>query len=73
MMLYSMYLAEREIEKFPCPRTEHKGIMTLWEDRVGKGGWGSVAGSKGRGACWAGGGGSLRHRFNVDIEGIMKL
>ena len=57
MMLCSMYLAERKIEKCPCPRTEHKSIMTLWEDRVGKvGGGGSVAGSKGRGGCWGGGG-----------------
>ena len=71
IMLYIMYLAEHRIEKCPCPQTEHKGIMTLREDRVGKGG-GSVAGSKGGGGCW-GGGGSLRHRFSADLEAIIKL
>ena len=31
-----------------------------------------MAGSKGRGGCWGGGGG-LRHRFSVDLEAIIKL
>ena len=59
MMLYSMYLAEREIEKCPCPRTEHKGIMTLWEDRVGKGGWGERGGEQGEGSILGWGRGEL--------------
>ena len=46
--------------------------MIPLEDRVGKVG-GSVAGSTDREGCWGGGGGGgLRHRFSVDLEGIMK-
>ena len=34
---------------------------------------GSVAGSRERGGCCGGGGGGiLRHRFSVDLEGIVK-
>ena len=57
MMLCSMYLAERKIEKCPCPRTEHKSIMTLWEDRVGKVGGGGEAWRGARGGEGAGEGG----------------
>ena len=46
--------------------------MTLWEDRVGKAGRGAWRGAgRGEGAG-EGGRRSLRHRFSVDLEGIMK-
>ena len=73
IMLYSMYLAENRIEKCPCPQTEHKGIMTLREDRVGKGGRGAWRGARGGGGGVLLGGGSLRHRFSADLEAIIKL
>ena len=57
--------------------------MILWKDRVGKvwGTWRGWGGGGVDGALWRGWGGdgggfgagrSLRHRFSVQLEGIMK-
>ena len=63
MSAYSMYLAEHETEKCPCPR-----LIILWEDRVGEGG-GSVAEGRGWGVggafAWGGGGGAGRHEAQI--------
>ena len=74
MSAYSMYLAEHETEKCPCPR-----LIILWEDRVGEGG-GSVAegggwrvgGALALGGGGGGGGGGTRNRFGVDLYCILK-
>ena len=46
--------------------------MILWEDRVGKVGEAWQGAGRGEGAGGGGGGGGLRHKFSVDVEGIMK-